>query len=219
MAIPLTARTLLADDHVLLRQAVRATLELQGDFRVVAEVGDGAEAVSVALRERVDLAIIDISMPTVTGIDVARQLRDHRPDIKVLILTMHEREDLLFEALRAGAAGYVVKSAAPADLVTAARAALRGEVYLYPEDLRPLMASFLAAARDGAVEMPDALSTRELGVLKLVAEGQTNKQIAEVLSISPKTVARHRESILGKLGMHDRVGLTRYAIRRGLIDP
>ena len=136
MTTPLKARVVLADDHALLREAVRALFDAQPDFEVVAEVDDGAEAVQVTLRTPVDLAVLDISMPKLTGIDAARHITEHRPDTRVVMLTMHDSEDLLFRALKAGASGYVVKSAAGKDLIAAARGALRGEVFLYPREMR-----------------------------------------------------------------------------------
>ena len=219
MTTPLKARVLLADDHALLREAVRGLLDGQPDFEVVAEADDGAEAVQAALREDVDLAVLDISMPKVTGIDAARHITEQRPGTRVIMLTMHDSEDLLFRALKAGASGYVVKSAAGKDLVEAARGALRGEVFLLPREMCALAASYLAAIEEGAEDPPDVLSNREIEVLKLVAEGHSNEEIGEILVISARTVARHRANTLSKLGMTDRVELTRYAIRRGLVEP
>lgn len=216
MPTPLKARTLIADDHALLRQAARATLDAQADFEVVAEAQDGEEAVAHALRLDLDLVVADISMPKINGIDVARHVTEQRPHVRVVILTMHEREDLLYRALQAGASGYVVKSAAPAELLEAARAALRGDVFMYPGALRAKAETYLQGGE--RADDPDGLSERELEVLKLVAEGRTNQEIGSVLTISPKTVARHRANMLTKLGMSDRVELTRYAIRRGLIE-
>lgn len=219
MTTPLKARVLVADDHALLREAVRGLLDGQPDFEVVAEADDGAEAVQSALRHDVDLAVLDISMPKLTGIDAARHITEQRPGTRVIMLTMHDSEDLLFRALKAGASGYVVKSAAGKDLVEAARGALRGEVFLLPREMRALAASYLDALEEGAEEPPDVLSDREVEVLKLVAEGHSNEEIGEILVISARTVARHRANTLSKLGMTDRVELTRYAIRRGLVEP
>lgn len=219
MTTPLKARVLVADDHALLREAVRGLLDGQPDFEVVAEADDGADAVQAALHEDVDLAVLDISMPKLTGIDAARHITEQRPGTRVIMLTMHDSEDLLFRALKAGASGYVVKSAAGKDLVEAARGALRGEVFLLPREMRALAASYLTALEEGAEEPPDVLSDREIEVLKLVAEGHSNEQIGEILAISARTVARHRANTLSKLGMTDRVELTRYAIRRGLVEP
>jgi DNA-binding NarL/FixJ family response regulator len=217
--IPLTTRILLADDHALVRHGLRMVLEAQPDMHVVAEVGDGAEAVERALQDDVDLAVIDITMPRMTGLHAARELHRRRPELRILMLSMHENERYLHEALKAGASGYVLKSVADRDLVEAVRAAMRGEKFLYPGARTPLIEEFLHRARQDLPLPEDPLTPREQEVVKLVAEGYTNKQIAETLVISEKTVERHRANILDKLGMRDRVELTRYAIRHGLIEP
>ncbi len=216
---PLKTRILLADDHALVRHGLRLVLDAQPDMEVVAEVGDGAEAVKRGLDEDVDLAVIDISMPRMTGLQAARELHRRRPRLRILMLSMHENERYLYEALKAGASGYVVKTVADRDLVEAVRAAVRGEKFLYPGAVTPLIADFLHRARQELPLREEPLSPREQEILKLVAEGYTNKQIAEALVISEKTVERHRANILEKLGMRDRVELTRYAIRQGLIEP
>jgi DNA-binding NarL/FixJ family response regulator len=217
--VPLKTRILLADDHAVVRRGLRMVLEAQPDLVVVAEAGDGAEALQVGLREDVDLAIIDIAMPRMTGLHVARELHRHRPELRILMLSMHENERYLHEALKAGAAGYVVKTVADRDLIEAVRAAMRGERFLYPGAMTPLIEDFLRRAHQDLPVRANPLTPREQQVVKLVAEGQTNKQIAETLVISEKTVERHRANILEKLGMRDRVELTRYAIRHGLIEP
>jgi DNA-binding NarL/FixJ family response regulator len=217
MTIPLVTGVLLADDHPIVRHGLRELLDSEADFRVVDEVGDGAEAVQRALQDDVDLAILDVSMPRMTGLQAARELSSRRPDLRVLMLSMHENEQFLFEALRAGASGYVLKTAADRDLVDACRATMRGETFLYAGAVTALVRDYLDRARSG--DHVDPLTPRELEVLKLVAEGHTSDEIAAVLVISRKTVDRHRANILEKLGMRDRVDLTRYAIRRGLIAP
>jgi DNA-binding NarL/FixJ family response regulator len=216
---PLKTRILLADDHAVVRNGLRMVLDAQPDIEVVAEVGDGAEAVERGLGEDVDLAILDIAMPRMTGLHAARELHRGRPELRILMLSMHENERYLYEALKAGAAGYVVKTVADRDLVEAVRAAMRGERFLYPGAMTPLIAEFLHTARQDLPVREDPLTPREQEVVKLVAEGHTNKQIAQTLVISEKTVERHRANILEKLGMRDRVELTRYAIRQGLIEP
>jgi DNA-binding NarL/FixJ family response regulator len=214
----LKTRILLADDHGLVRRGLRLILDAHPDLEVVAEASDGADAVSIALSEEVDLAILDISMPRMTGLQAVRELHQRRPELPVLILSMHESEQYLFEALRAGAAGYVVKKVADRDLVEACRATIRGEPFLYPGAVTGLIKDYLRRARDG--EMPgDPLTPRESEVIKLVAESYTNRDIAKALVISESTVERHRANILEKLGMRDRVQLTRYAIRNGLVEP
>jgi DNA-binding NarL/FixJ family response regulator len=217
--IPLKTRILLAEDHAVVRHGLRMVLEAQPDMRVVAEVGDGAQAVERGLQDDVDLAVIDITMPRMTGLHAARELHRRRPQLRILMLSMHENERYLHEALKAGASGYVLKTVADRDLVEAVRAAMRGEKFLYPGARTPLIEEFLHRARQDLPLREDPLTPREQEVVKLVAEGYTNKQIAEALVISEKTVERHRANILDKLGMRDRVELTRYAIRHGLIEP
>ena len=215
----LKTRIMLADDHAVVRQGLRMVLDEQPDLEVVGEVSDGAEAVKRGLQDDVDLAVIDITMPRMTGLHAARELHRRRPKLRILMLSMHENERYLHEALEAGASGYVVKAAADRDLVEACRAAMRGEKFVYSGTQTPLIADFLHRARQDMPVREDPLSPREQEVLKLVAEGYTNRQIAEVLVISEKTVERHRTNILAKLGMRDRVELVRYAIRRGLVEP
>jgi DNA-binding NarL/FixJ family response regulator len=194
-------------------------LESAPDLEVVAEASDGIEAVQRALHEDIDLAILDVAMPRLTGIQAAHALSQAHPDMKILILSMHDNEQYLFEALRAGASGYVLKSVADRDLVEACRAAVRGEPFLYPDALSALMKDHLERATRGEEVAEDPLSPREAQVVKLVAEGLSTREIAEGLVISEKTVERHRANILEKLGLRDRVDLTRYAIRRGLVEP
>ena len=217
MTTPLVTGVLLADDFPIVRTGLRELLNQEADFRVVAEVSDGAEAVERALADDVDLAILDVSMPRMTGLQAARELHGRRPELRMLILSMHENEQFLFEALRAGASGYVLKTAADRDLVHACRATMRGETFLYAGAVTALVRSYLDRGGEPGSEEP--LTPRELEVLKLVAEGYTSDEIAETLVISRKTVDRHRANILEKLQMRDRVDLTRYAIRRGLIVP
>src|SRR6201987_1494641 len=215
----LKTRILLADDHAVVRRGLRLVLDAEPDLEVVAEVGDGAEAVTRALHNDVDLAVIDITMPRMTGLQAARELHRRRPGLRILMLSMHDNERYLYEALKAGASGYVVKTVADRDLVEACRAEIRGERFLYPGAMTPLIAEYLRRARNQEPMREEPLTAREQEVIKLVAEGHTNKQIARELVISEKTVERHRANILEKLGMRDRVGVTRYAIRRGLIEP
>jgi DNA-binding NarL/FixJ family response regulator len=218
MGIPLVTRILIADDHAIVRSGLRKILDSKPDLEVVAEAEDGAEAVDKALKEGVDLAILDVSMPRMTGIQATAELHKRKPELKTLILSMHDSEQFLFEALKAGASGYVLKSGADTDIVDACRAAMRGDSYLYPSAVATLVRDYVERGGHGEEEF-DILTPRELEVLKLIAEAQTSKQISELLFISVKTVERHRQNILDKLGMRDRVELTRYAIRRGLIQP
>jgi DNA-binding NarL/FixJ family response regulator len=217
LGIPLVTGVLIADDHPIVRHGLRDLLNAEADFRVVAEVADGHEAVQRALQDDIHLAILDVTMPRMTGLQAARELSKRRPALRTLMLSMHENEQFLFEALRAGASGYVLKTAADRDLVRACRATMRGETFLYAGAVAALVRDHLDRARSGGDV--DPLTPRELEVLKLVAEGHTSDEIAEMLVISRKTVDRHRANMLEKLGMRDRVELTRYAIRRGLIAP
>jgi DNA-binding NarL/FixJ family response regulator len=182
----------------------------------VAEAGDGAAAVESALSGEIDLAILDVSMPRLTGLQAAREITQREPGVRVLILTMHDNEQYFFEALRSGASGCVLKSVADRDLVEACRATMRGEPFLYPAAVNALIRDHLERGVDGG---GDELSPRETEIVKLVAEGYSTKEIASALTIAPKTVERHRSNILEKLGTRDRVALARYAIRRGLIEP
>jgi DNA-binding NarL/FixJ family response regulator len=217
MPIPLVTRVLIADDHAIVRSGLRRVLDSKPDLEVVAEAADGAEAVEKSLDGDVHLAILDVSMPRMTGIQAAAELQKRKPELKILMLSMHDSEQFLFEALKAGASGYVLKSGADTDIVDACRAAMRGESYLYPSAVTTLVRDYVD--RDGDDQHFDVLTPREVEVLKLIAEANTSKEIAEKLFISLKTVDRHRQNILDKLGMRDRVELTRYAIRRGLIQP
>ncbi|MDU0294046.1 response regulator transcription factor [Saccharothrix longispora] len=214
----MTVRILLADDHSLVRRGVRLILDGEPDLRVVAEAGDGAEAVAMARAEEPDLAILDIAMPRMTGLQAARELSRTHPDLRILILTMYDNEQYFFEALKVGASGYVLKSVADRDLVEACRATMRGEPFLYPGAVTALVRDYLARAREGAPPAK-AITDREEEILKLVAEGHSSKEIGDLLFISVKTVERHRANLLQKLGMRDRLELTRYAIRVGLIEP
>ena len=218
MTVPLTTRILLADDHAVVRRGLRLVLDGEPDLEVVAEAGDGSEAVERALSDDVHLAVLDVTMPRMTGIQAAREIARRRPDVRTLILSMHDNEQYFFEALKAGASGYVLKSAADRDLVEACRATMRGEPFLYPDAVAALIRNHLERAAEGTAAA-DILTPRELEILKLIAEACTSKQIAEMLVISVKTVERHRANILEKLGMRDRVELTRYAIKRGLVEP
>jgi DNA-binding NarL/FixJ family response regulator len=217
MPIPLVTRILIADDFAIVREGLKKVLNSKPDLEVVAEAEDGREAVEKALKEDVHLAILDVAMPRMTGIQAAAELQKRKPELKTLMLSMHDSEQFLFEALKAGASGYVLKSGADTDIVDACRAAMRGDSYLYPSAVTTLVRDYVERGGRGE-EQFDVLTPRELEVLKLIAEAYTSKQIADALYISIKTVERHRQNILDKLGMRDRVELTRYAIRRGLIQ-
>jgi DNA-binding NarL/FixJ family response regulator len=215
MPIPLVTRILVADDHPIVRSGLKKVLDAQPDLEVVAEAEDGAEAVRKALADDVHLAILDVSMPKATGIQAAAELHKRKPEMRLLMLSMYDSEQYLFESLKAGASGYVLKSHADHDIVDAVRRTMRGQSFLYPSAISTLVKD----VSDRGEEKFDVLTPRELQVVKLIAEAYTSKEIAQQLVISVKTVERHRQNILDKLGMSDRVELTRYAIRRGLIQP
>ena len=212
-------RILLADDHALVRRGLRMILDAEPDLTVVAEAADGTEAVAAATAGGVDLAILDIAMPQMTGIQAARQISRSAPDVRILILSMYDNEQYFFEALRAGASGYVLKSVADRDLIEACRASMRGESFLYPGAVTALIRDYLERDRRGD-RMPNSILTpREEQITKLIAEGNSTKEIADALRISVKTVDRHRANVLQKLGLRDRLDLARFAIRTGLIEP
>ena len=219
MPTPLKTRVLLADDHEVVRSGLRSVLEGESDIEVVAEAADGYEAVEKAVAAEVDLAILDVSMPRLTGLQATAELLRRRPDMRVLILSVHDSEQYFFEALKAGASGYVLKTTANRDLIEACRASMRGEPFLYPAAVTALIRDYLERARRGEAVPEDPLTPRELQVVKLIAEGHTSDEIAASLVISRKTVDRHRANILEKLGMRNGAELTRYAIRRGLVQP
>jgi DNA-binding NarL/FixJ family response regulator len=212
-------RILLADDHALVRRGVRLILEAEPGLTVVAEAADGAEAVDLGRTVEVDLAVLDVSMPRMTGLQAARELSRRKPGLAILMLSMHDNEQYFFESLKAGASGYVLKSAADHDLVEACRTAVRGESFLYAGVTRTLVRDYLERVRRGERLPRAVLTPREEEVVKLIAEGRSTREIAEDLTISPRTVERHRANVLAKLGMRDRTELTRYAIRNGLVEP
>jgi DNA-binding NarL/FixJ family response regulator len=209
-------RLLVADDHGIMRSGLRLLLDRQPDMEVVAEAADGIEAVELALRERPDICILDVAMPRMTGLQATVEIRAYAPEIAVLVLSMHDDERYLFEALQAGAAGYVLKREADQALVEAVRAVGRGEPFMTNAAERSLVREWMADESTGPQE---PLTLREREVLKLIAEAHTNREIGELLHLSSKTVESHRANLLRKLGMRDRVELVRYAIRRGLIEP
>jgi DNA-binding NarL/FixJ family response regulator len=209
-------RILIADDHGIVRSGIRLLLERQPGLDVVAEAADGIEAVKQALATRPELSILDVGMPGLTGLQATREIRSQLPDSRVLILSMHDDEHYLFEALKAGASGYVLKREADQDLVEAVRSVGRGEAFLTNAAERSIIRQWMA---DGAKGPAVPLTPREEEVVKLIAEAHTNAQIASILHLSAKTIESHRANVLRKLGMRDRVELVRYAIRRGLIEP
>ncbi len=212
-------RILLADDHAILRAGVRMLLESQPDMEVVGEAADGRETIDKARKLRPDLVVMDIVMPDIGGLEATQRIRSECPDVRILALTMHEDERYFFQALQAGASGYMAKGAPPADFISAVRSVAQGHAYVYPSLTRKLIEECLH--RDKAAtssEAHDLLTDREREVLRLIAEGQTGKQIATLLGISAHTVERHRQNLMGKLDLHNRSALIKYAIRKGLIE-
>jgi two-component system response regulator NreC len=215
----MTSRLLLVDDHAVVRSGLRMLLEPEADFEIVGEAGSGREALKAVAEMRPDIVLMDIGLPDISGIEAAAEIKRLRPETAIVALTIHEDEEYFFKMLAAGASGYVPKRAAPEELLTALRAAATGEVYLYPSLAKLLVTDYLAqdsAARQA--EALDGLTDREHEVLAHLADGASNGEIAETLSISPKTVARHRENIMRKLGLHSRTELVKYAIRKGIIQ-
>ena len=208
-------RVLIADDHGIVRSGLRMLIDRQEDMTVVAEAEDGLEALHLTQAEHPDVAVLDVSMPRMTGLQAAREIRAHSPDTRVLMLSMHDDERYFFEGLEAGAAGYVLKRAADTDLIDALRTVAGGSTFLSSEAQATLMREW----QEGRAEPEDPLTPRELEVVKLIAEAYTNRQIANTLQLSEKTVESHRSNLFAKLGMRDRVELVRYAIRRGLVEP
>ena len=214
----MTIRLLLVDDHAVVRSGLRMLLAGEADVEIVGEAGSGSEAVSAAESARPNVILMDIGLPDMTGIEAARLIKSKFPNIFIVALTIHEDEEYFFKMLEAGASGYVPKRAAPEELLTAIRAASRGEVYLYPSLAKLLVKDYLSQEREQENKpMLDGLTDREQEVLSLLAEGATNDEIAKSLVISPKTVERHRENIMHKLNLHSRAELVRYAIRKGII--
>jgi DNA-binding NarL/FixJ family response regulator len=213
---PARTRVLLADDHTLVRRGLRMILEAEPDLEVVAEAGDGAEAVRVA--GEADLAVLDVSMPRMTGLQAAVEIGRKHPSVRCVILSMHSNEQYLCEAAQTGARGYVLKSAVDEELVSTCRAASRGAAFVFPHGISDAVRERVERAAAGEAVSSGPLSEREREVLKLIAEGHTGQQIASMLFISEKTVDRHRSNLLEKLALRDRVDLTRYAIRSGLVE-
>ncbi|MBA3437355.1 MAG: response regulator transcription factor [Thermoleophilaceae bacterium] len=208
-------RVLIADDHGIVRSGLKLLIDRQPDMEVASEAEDGIVAVEKVLSDRPDVAVLDVSMPRLTGLHAARQIRSHTDDVQVLMLSMHDEDAYFFDALEAGASGYVSKRGADGDLIDAIRTVAAGRTFLNSRTQQALMKQWL---QDGP-KRSDELTPREMEVVKLIAEANTNRQIADALQVSEKTVESHRANVLSKLGMRDRVELVRYAIRRGLVEP
>lgn len=213
-------RLLLVDDHAVVRMGVRMLLDGEPDFDIVGEADSASEAINRIAQLNPEVVLMDIHLPDLSGIEATREIKRIYPETAVIALTIHESEEYFFKMLEAGASGYVPKRAAPEELKTAIRAAARGDVYIYPSLAKLLVKDYLGQQQPTRTQNSlDGLTSREQEVLTLLADGASNNEIAEALSISPKTVARHRENIMGKLNLHSRTELVKYAIRKGIIEP
>ncbi|NQW17319.1 MAG: response regulator transcription factor [Chloroflexi bacterium] len=212
-------RVVIADDHDIVRAGIRMLLEAQPDIEVIGEASDGKEIIQLANSLQPDVILMDISMPGATGIEATRTIKSANPGIEIVGLTMHAEDRYFFQMLQAGASGYVVKGAAPQELLDAVRAASRGEAYIHPSLARKLIGDYMSRT-GGTAENPtiQSLTQREIEVLRLIVDGKTGREIAEDLNISPNTVERHRQNIMGKLGLHNRTELVKYAISKGLVE-
>jgi len=211
-------RILIADDHTLLRNGIRALLEDQADIAIVGEAEDGREAVRLVDQLRPNVVLMDISMPLLNGLEATRQIKREHPETNVLVLTMYDHEEYFREVLEVGASGYIIKRASASELVAAIRAVYNGEAVLSPTITRLLLEDYLRKEINRSVTEPDTLTPREREVLQLIAEGKTSREIAEILSLSIKTVQSHRASLMQKLDLHDRGDLIKYAIQKKIIE-
>ena len=212
-------RVLLADDHTILRAGLRMMLSVQPDIEIVGEASDGRQAITEAQRLQPDVILMDITMPELNGIEATRKVKKLLPETRVLVLTMHENEEYLFQVLRAGASGYILKEAADTELISAIRSVHAGRFYLSPPAQAMMVGDYMQRVRAGEErDSYSGLTEREREILKLVAEGYTNNQIGERLFISPKTVDTHRTHVMDKLNLHSRAELVKYAMRRGLLE-
>jgi two-component system response regulator NreC len=213
-------RLMIIDDHAVVRMGLRMLLEGESDFEIVGEAESASEAINQIARFNPEVVLMDIGLPDLSGIDATREIKRIYPETAIIALTIHESEEYFFKMLEAGASGYVPKRAAPEELITAIFAAAKGEVYIYPSLAKLLVKDYLGQQKkDQSEDSLDGLTSREQEVLVLLADGESNAEIAEKLNISPKTVARHRENIMAKLNLHSRTELVKYAIRKGIIEP
>jgi two-component system response regulator NreC len=213
-------RLLLVDDHAVVRSGLRMLIEAEQGFEIVGEAGSASETLNIIGHLKPDVVLMDIGLPDISGIDATREIKRLYPDVAIVALTIHEDEEYFFKMLEAGASGYVPKRAAPEELLTAIRAAAVGEVYIYPSLAKLLVRDFLSQdQRSSSSNSLDQLTSREQEVLAYLADGASNAEIGDILTISPKTVARHRENIMQKLNLHSRTELVKYAIRKGIITP
>ena len=208
-------RILIVDDHAIVRAGIRLLLESQSDMKVVGEAQDGREAVQKAREFLPDVVLMDIAMAGINGLEATREVKREAPNTQVIAVTMHENEEYLFQILHAGASGYIVKGAPPSELFAAIRAVCQGQAYLPPSLTRDLLNDYIKVTKEK--EQYGGLTKRERQVLRLIAEGQTGREVAELLCLSPNTVERHRANIMAKLGLHNRTQLVKYAIHKGLV--
>lgn len=213
-------RVLAVDDHAIVREGIRMVLETDPELQVVADVSSGEEAIKRVRELQPDVIVMDVAMPGLSGFETTQRIREAYPEVKILALTVHDSEAHIFQMLRAGAVGYVLKRAPATEVIEAVKAAYRGEAILHPSVAKLLISDYLTRVEKGGQETTsfDNLSKREREIVKLIAEGRTNKEIADLLFLSIKTVQAHRSNLMRKLGMHDRTELVKYAIRRGIID-
>ncbi len=213
-------RVLIADDHTVVREGIRQILSKEPDMEVVAEAGDGLEALEMVRAARPDVVLLDIAMPGVSGLEAVSLIKESHPDCQVVVLTMHSKESMIHRVLDSGALGYVLKASPASDVIEAVRAATRGEYFLSSKIKAEVVSAYIdSRRRKPPVKGYDLLSEREQQIFRLVAEGNSTNQIAEILSVSPKTVEKHRTNIMKKMGLKDRLELVKQAIRIGIIDP
>jgi len=212
-------RIILADDHTILREGLKVLLEKQGNIKVVAEASNGQEAVSKTVEFQPDVVILDISMPLMEGLEATRQIRREAPNVRILVLTMHDDSEFFLQLLRAGASGYVTKKSVASDLINAVEAVYRGESFFCTSMSKTLLSDYLRLVKNTEETEQEELTPREREIVKLIAEGYTNQEIAELLHRSVKTIESHRANILSKLGVHDSIELVKYAVRKKLIEP
>ncbi len=212
-------RVLIADDHAIVREGLRTLLATQPDIDVVGEATDGKEAEDKTGEVHPDIILMDITMPGVSGLEATRKIKQQYPEVRILVLTMHESDEYFFSMLAAGASGYFVKGGSSSELIAALRAVWQGNVFLYPTMAKKLLGDYLQRVKTGGndKESYDGLTDREREILKLIAEGHTNQEIAELLYLSPATVQTHRAHVMAKLGLHSRTELIKYALRSGFI--
>jgi two-component system response regulator NreC len=211
-------RVLIADDHKIVRAGVRSLLDGYDDIEVVGEASSGVEAIDQVVRLQPDVVLMDIAMGDLSGLEATAEIKERAPQVKVLALTMHDREEYFFAMLRAGALGYVLKDSEPEELITAIRVVYRGEALLSPVVTKAVLADYLAQPAQGTPSRYDRLSLREKEVLRLIVEGKTNIEIAKILHLSTKTIEKHRANMMNKLELHNLPELIKYAIRKGLIE-